>query len=503
MTAATTNSNTHFRFRRRLFNPLYWHLKKYLRDHSIRYIYIEGGSSAGKTMTIAQALAIDAAEHKYGVMVFRKFHVHIQDSVYASFKQAIRRLKLRDKVYKGQQDVFKGLRNEHTKIRFRGLDDPENIKGIEDYNVIYNNEWNQFSNAEFDQQRKRLRGRANQKIICDWNPISANLWIYKEVIDKDEWTDLPLYEKDAPTRFSALNQEHSFIRINKAKNSIHIKVTYRDNYYVVGHPNGKDGFIDEHTLADFEYDRLHKPNLYRVYGNGERGIMRTGQEFFKQFNEQKHVKPCLWAPDLPFHVTVDENVSPYVTISIWQLIGKKIRQVHEIACKTPDNNAIKAARKLADWLDRIEYNETVFVYGDPSGNKRSTVDVDNYSFFKKFIDTLQKERKYKVRDNVLRAHPRVAISGSFINEIFEFEFEGYSIEISDTCKISIDDYATVKEDKNGKMLKEKAKHPEPPYIEYEINGHFSDAMRYFICKLLDREFTFFLSRKQRRGSVAA
>jgi hypothetical protein len=109
---------------------------------------------------------------------------------------------------------------------------------------------------------------------------------------------------------------------------------------------------------------------------------------------------------------------------------------------------------------------------------------------------------YIVRNNVMRAHPRVSISGDFVNAIYELNYGGYTIEISDTCKVSIDDYATVKEDKNGKMIKETAKDPVTKK-PYEINGHFSDTKRYFICKVLEKEFMFYISRKQRRGSVAA
>lgn len=471
-----------FQFNPKLFNPLYWHLKPLLSNPEIRYIYIEGGSSAAKTSEICNALMVDMMERSYSTIVFRRFHVNIKDSVFASFKKTISRLEL-SLVYKPQEDLIKGAAGKFN-VRFRGLDDEENIKGIEDYDIVYNNEWSQFTEVQWSQQRKRLRGRPNQKFICDWNPISSKLWQYENWIDKDEWIDLPL-DINSPATFSSLDPDYSFKRINKRGNSIWIKVTYRDNFWIVGHPSGKGGYLDEHTLEDFEYDRINKPNLYRVYANGERGIIRTGGEFWKEFDETKHVKPLKVAPTTIL-VSLDSNVVPYVTVSIWQIIGKNLNQVAEFDCKPPDNNAPKAAAKFVKWLRSIDYKDVVFVFGDPAGNSRSTVDENSASFYDKFIDVVIKSG-YKVNKKVAKAAPEVALSAAFINDIYENNLNGYTITISDNCKVSIDDYIAVKEDKDGKMLKVRVKDKNTGQ-SYEPYGHFSDAKRYLIIKLLEQEF---------------
>lgn len=480
-----------------LFNPLYWHLIPLLRDENIRFIYLEGGSSAAKTYTVCQALSTDGYEHEYSTMAFRRFQVNILDSVYSSFKAAIKGLEM-DDYYVFQQFLIKG-EDDKTRIRFRGLDDEENIKGIEDFNVVYNNEWSQFTEDHWSQQRKRLRGRPNQKFICDWNPISSKLWQYENWLDKDEWIDLPLHIEGK--KYSHLNPDFAFKKINRKGNSVWIKVTFRDNYWITGHPNGKSGFRDQHTLDDFEHDRIHKPNLYRVYANGERGILRTGGEFWKQFDETKHVRP-LKVENTTIHVSLDENVMPYVTIGLWQYIKetKEIRQVHEIPCKQPNNNAPKAAGELVKWLTQIDYKDVVYIYGDPSSSKRSTIDPNNSSFYDKFIEVLQKAG-FKVVNRVAKSAPEVALSAAFLNEIYESNLYGYSIAIADHCKVSIDDYCTVKEDKDGTMLKLKVKDKTTEQT-YEPNGHYSDQKRYFIIKLLEAEFNLYKSKNRRTGSIS-
>ncbi|MES2620232.1 MAG: phage terminase large subunit [Bacteroidota bacterium] len=465
-----------------------------LRDERIRYIYIEGGSSAAKTSEVCSSLLIDQAEYNYSSMVFRRFHVNIKDSVFNSFQAASRRLSFdQNKIYTFQEDLAKCTYNS-ARVRFRGLDDEENVKGIEDYDLVYNNEWNQFTKSQWDQQRKRLRGRPNQKFICDWNPVSAKLWQYEEWLDIDEWVEMPL-TIDAPTDYSSLNADFAFKRMNKKGNSVWIKVTYRDNFWVVGHPSGQGGYVDQHTLDDYEHDKLHNFNLYRVYANGERGILRTGGEFWKQFNETLHVKP-LKVEQSTLHISLDENVMPYVTLACWQIIGKSLRQVHEIPCKQPDNNAPKSAKRLVEWLHKIDYKDVVYIYGDPSSSKRSTIDPNNSSFYEKFIEVLR-AAGFKVVNRVARSAPEVALSAAFINEIYETNLYGWSITISDKCKVSVDDYGTVKEDKDGSMLKLKIKDKTTGQT-YEPNGHFSDQKRYFIISVLHAEW---LQYKQKQKTV--
>lgn len=484
-------------FNPKLFNPLFWHIKEALRDPKIRYIYVEGGSSASKTDTICTAISIDMLEHDYSTMVFRRQLVDIRDSVYPSFEDVIKRHEL-DTFYEAQLNIIRlNTGDGKHRIRFKGLDKEENIKGIQRYKVIYNNEWNQFEERHWEQQRKRLRGEPNQKFICDWNPISSNLWQYKNWLDLDTWIDQPLSVKGI--KYSSLNSEFAFKRKNKAGDAIWIKVTFRDNYWIVGHPSGKGGFKDVHTLKDYEWDRVHKPNLYRVYANGERGILRTGGEFWKQFDELKHVRP-LQIEESTLHVSLDENVSPYVTTSIWQLIGKNLRQVHEIPCKEPDNNAPKAARKLVEWLRKINYQDVVYVYGDPSSSKRSTVDENNRSFYDKYIGVLKNEG-YTVVSRVGKSHPQVALSGVFVNDIYEGLIDGYSITIADTCKVSIDDYNMVKEAQDGTMLKTEVE-DKVTKQKYQPYGHFSDAKRYFITKILEQQFIKYKQKTKKTGSIA-
>lgn len=242
---------------------------------------------------------------------------------------------------------------------------------------------------------------------------------------------------------------------------------------------------EKHSLEKLLMVRQQSVRTYEALYQQNPQPVQAGGEFWKQFSTLKHVRP-LQVERTTIHVSVDNNVNPYVTQSIWQPMGTEIRQVHEIAAVDPNNNAIKAAHLFVKWLKSIDYKDVVFVYGDPSANARSTVDPNNSSFFTKYIQDIEKAG-YKVQNRVGKSAPEVALSAAFINDIYENGLNGYSIVINSSCIVSIEDYHSVKEDKDGKMLKEKTKDASTG-VTFERYGHFSDTKRYFIIELLKNEY---------------
>lgn len=500
---------TQYVFSKRLFNPLFWILITVLQDPRIRYIFVYGGSSAAKTYSIVQALTWMALNEDASSMVLRKFSVDIDDNVFSDFKEVLRVFKL--------SDITEPIK--HTirfatgpQIRFRGLDKSERLKGLKGFKYLYYNELSLFDKPDFDQGRKRLRGMPGQKIIGDWNPISEQHWVKQKLLDNETWADMPGFsipsissgaepysvpDMAKQPKFRFLDPENSFVQINSRGNMVLIKTTHKDNYWVVGRPDGNGGFVDQHVLDDFEYDRVHNYNDYRIYALGEWGRLRNGGEFLKSFSEAEHVKPVAYDAEKSLHISLDNNVQPYISCSIWQVnsADKVIRQVHEIAAKSPHNTAPRAARLLIDYLKRIGYKDTIFVYGDPSANARSTVDYDGRSFFDTYLAEL-KTAGFGIRNRIQRSAPEVARSGDFLNEIYANNYEGWTIEISQTCRVSIDDYCSVLEDKDGKILKKRVKDKDTGG-SYEQYGHFTDTKRYFVCTILAPEFAKFKVRRKR------
>ena len=473
----------------RLFNPLYWHIEEAFKNPDIRNILIYGGSSASKTYSISQNLIYNSLVEDNSTIIFRKESTTIDESVYADFKVLASSINEYGDYFIIQD---RKIKTDRSRFIFSGMDDPEKIKGVSQFKRTYLNELSKFDHDDWKEVQRRMRGRPNLQIVADWNPISEQHWIKTEIIDKDKWFDLAKEINGNPlTRLS----ENSYKKINKDGDTILIKVTYMDNYWVVGSPCGTYGFYDKHTINNFEKSRLTDYEDYRVYALGEWGVIRTGGEFFHAFDGSKCVKKIVFSPKNAIHVSVDNNVLPYITVTLHQFDeeSKKLTQIHEICAEDPFNTVSKSGEMTRLWLEGIGYEEKLFLYGDASTKSGNTIDDEKRSFLDKFIEQL--EKSYIVEDRVPKSNPSVALSGEFINAVWSGELP-YSILINETCEKSINDYRCVKKDVNGGILKTRIKNKVTGQ-SYEEFGHCSDTLRYITVKVFEKEYIKFSNRRKR------
>ena len=471
------------------YNPLYWHLRKYIADPKIRYIHVFGGSSAGKTFTIAQLYAEIFLKENVNIKIFRKESTTIWDTVYKDVVFLINKLNSFIPVFKIMQ---KWINKNEYQIKFGGLDDPEKAKGLSQFKYIFLNELNKFTFEDYKEIKRRMRGIQGQKCITDCNPVSIDMWFYKEIIKKDKWLDLP----NVITNCIGLSQlsKDSFVKKNEIGNAILIKTTYKDNFWISGHPIDGYGWKDDNTLQEFSWMQKFDEYNYLVYGRGEFGAIKTGNEFWRAFDINKHVKPVNIDNNNTIHISIDNNVLPYIAVSFWQVFmdTKTIRQIDELPCIEPYNTASRAGEKTLNRLCKYGYKGVVLIYGDASTKSRNTIDENKRSFYDLFEEQIKD--KYVVRDRIPKSNTSVAMKGEFINALYN-NWQEWKIEISEKCKYSISDYVDVKTSKDLTILKKKY-NDKQLNCTYEINGHFSDTKKDFICECLNAEFASF----QNKGS---
>jgi phage terminase large subunit len=471
------------RFKKSWFNPLYFILNNIIKVPTIRTVLIFGGKSSSKTVSVAQVTAKQSIIHGDNTIAFRKQSNLIQTTLKKSYNLALTSMRIKGG-FTTLEFMYRN-RLKESEIVLKGLDDEEKAKGLESYKFLNLDELNQFEITEYEQFQLSLRGIFGQKVFASWNPVSELSWVKKGLIDS--------FKLIETVEFGTLPGPYSYVKISSDGTTVVIKTTYHDNYWIVGSPCGTYGFRDENLIAYYEGLKTRNFNAYRVNVMGEWGTIQTGNEFFKQFDETKHVGKVDYEPGVVW-ISLDDNVNPYVTATIWQIRGTNIVQVGEVLSKSPDNNAPKAAARVATWLKGKNHKDVVFVCGDPSASKRSTVDENSRSFYDKFIEVITKSG-YHVRNKVRKSAPEVALSAAFINAIYEQNLNGWSITISDRCFASIEDYMVVKEDAEGKMLKEKVKDPETE-ITYEPHGHISDAKRYLVLTALADQFEKFKGKPE-------
>lgn len=497
----------------KLFNPLFFFLVMLMQNKTIRNIIMYGGSSSGKTYSMAQAILIFTLWEGTNTLVMRKVGASIRDTVYQDFKTAADQLGITHLFkFNDGNKIITCLQN-NARVVFKGLDDAEKIKGLSSFKRVVLDELSEFDETDYKQIRLRLRGIEGQQIICTFNPIKETHWIKKKVFDKQKWHDIPMEVvidgqliPEELTKVKSIKMNEPRIMMHKrtgemiehAPDTVVIQTTYLNNFWVVGAPDGTYGYYDEQCIATFEYDREHDPDYYNVYALGEWGVIRTGSEFFGSFNRGNHVAVTVYDPSLPVHLSVDSNVLPYISISFWQIAidgsQKQIRQIDEICAESPNNTVRKAARLTAKRLQAMGVCKVV-LHGDASTRAANNIDDEKRSFHDLFIDTLQKEG-IEVEDKVSNRNPSVPMSGEFINAIYDNNLPGISIIIGENCHMSTEDYMSVQKDVNGGILKTKVKN-KITMQTYEEHGHISDTKRYVVVDMLHEEFFAFSNRRKR------
>lgn len=464
-----------------LFLPCYHHLLndniKFLsRFFDIEFLY--GGRDSGKSRHIAMQLVIDCITQDYfRCIMIRKVLNTVRASQFSLIKGVIKRWQLEDLfvINDGRMEIiFKANGNG---FYARGLDNVDNIKSFDNPSCCWVEEGHQIEKDDFVVILTSLRAEQRVKTYFSFNPECEEnyleFWLYDEYFSHStaynwEWK-------------KTITLKHEDTGVEEVV-EFHIRAThttYKDNPYCK--PQRK---------ALYESYKNSKNNAYwyQTYTLGLWGYKRTGSEFWKCFNEQANTTTKGYMNTLPVHVVVDNNYNPYIAVQLWQIeMDKKIlRQIGELPCTSPNNTASKAALRVAMWLDEHDHKDLVFLYGDPSANAKSTNDDSGRSFFEKFIAKLQAGYK-KLINRVAKCAPRVALSGSFVNEIYESNYEGWTIEINVDCRVSIEDYVMAKEDMNGGILKKRIMDPDTK-VTYEKYGHFSDNKRYFVTAVLNAAF---------------
>lgn len=498
----------------RRFNPNFHHLKMAMGNDDIRFIFMYGGSSSAKSFSAAQSFLLECVSKGYNAMVFRKVGSTIGDSIYKTFQEAAKSLHL-ESLFQFQENLVKCFNG--SCVRFKGLDDSEKIKGLESYQYVFCEEISEFDESDLKQIRKRLRGRKGQKIVALFNPVSEDHWVKKKIFDaeiltevsnhlhgklKDSLTGKVLSKEYSEVGKKWVNSSRSVYNPRKKEYETHnpdmviIKSTYLNNFWVVGSPDGTYGFYDAQTIADFEKDKDRDYAYYMVYALGEWGTVKTGGEFFHAFEPSTHKTSCPYVGGLPVHVSVDNNVLPYISVSFWQIeLGDTIaiRQFHEITAEDPFNTVSKAGEMTVDYLQGIGHEDMVYLHGDVSTKSGNTIDDEKRSFFDKFKEKL--DDVFRCEDKLPKSNPSVPMSGEFINAIYSGHIKGVSISIDSGCKASINDYVAVKKDVNGAILKQRVKDKATGQT-YEKAGHLSDCKRYVVIDLLKDKFTAFSLRRK-------
>lgn len=302
----------------------------------------------------------------------------------------------------------------------------------------------------------------------------------------------PLYILTSPAKVAWLNEWFELTdKYEEISKRIFSKTDYyshktSDKHVVIYSAYHNEDNLPANFIEQRKKDLAGTPNLIDmlVYGSP---IAKSGGEFFAQFSRMLHVKHVPYLEGVNIHVTLDFNVTPYITMTCWQITKDKdifdVRCFDEICLSSPKNNTEDLCKEL---ITKHLFNKKIsglFYYGDASGQNRSTQSKEhNFQILER---VLKKHLNFN-SNRVLKRNPSIVSQRDFMNKIF---VDGLPIRImiDNSCKHLITDLEFLKEDADGGKHKTMAKDANTGST-YEKYGHASDSAIYFFLSAFSDYF---------------
>lgn len=436
-----------------------------------RYLILYGGRGSSKSNAIAKKLIYRClTENYFRYVLIRNQYNTIKDSSYQTIKDIIIELGLQELFVFKLQPLEIHCINGNMFIA-RGCDDTTTLKSVKDPTGIWFEE-DIPSESDFITITTSIRTTKAEYLqeVFTINPeVEGNYqdhWFWKRFFDgKDglSFSDVTTIKIDEETEANLSYTVHHS--------------THLDNKFL---PNEFRAF-----LLDL---KRTNPYYYTIYTLGNWGNKQLGGRFYKCFDIGRNTKNIAYNPDLPIHLSFDFNVNPYMSCGVWQIDGKVLYQLDEIAMKSPDNTTAKTCKEFSRKYP--SHTAGVFVYGDPAGkheDTRSEKGFNDYSIIRTELD------KYNPVMRVASKAPPVHIRGQFINSVFEFNFDELEFYIREDSTYVKNDFLFGKEASDGSKLKEKVK---TDGVQHEKYHHFSDGFDYLVCEAFGSSF-----EKYQRGDV--
>jgi hypothetical protein len=404
--------------------------------------------------------------------MIRKVQAKVKDSCYQNIKDLI--------VEMGVSHLFNFASNPTPRITCKhngnfivgaGLDDTSKIKSVKDPTGIW---WEEDIPDE-----------------ADFITITTSVRTLKADYIQEIFSINPEVEGDF--------NEHWFFKRFFAKHYDKGELSFSDSVkiqlnndviempYTVHHStHGDNPYLPDQYRAMLIDLKRTNPYYYQVFTLGKWGTKIVSGRFYKEFEQGKHTHTDnRYNPDIALHISFDFNVQPYVSVSIWQAVGKALTCIDEIPAREPDNTTAGAC---AMFMDKYRNHKSgLFVYGDPAGRHEDTRTEAGHNDF----NIIRKELKSMYPQILLMSKaPSVAMRGSFINAIYRDNEQGVSITINEKCTNLINDMLFGKQASDGTKFKERGK-DKTTGISVEKYHHFSDNMDYLIIKMFINEYNEF------------
>lgn len=246
-----------------LFNDIY--LQRQLRNQN-RYQIYYGGSSSGKSYSLAQRTVLDVLKGR-NYLIVRNVLNTIKRSVFNEVSKAISSFKLTEYFTINKSDFVITCNLNNRQILFAGLDDAEKIKSITPIEGVITDIWvEEATETDYKavkQLDKRLRGRSKfkKRLTLSFNPILQDHWLYTEYFGI--WVDSRQYvEKDDVSILKTTYKDNRFLTpddiaaLENETDSYYYEVYTLGNWGVLGAVIFKNWRVEDLSEIRKTFDRI-------------------------------------------------------------------------------------------------------------------------------------------------------------------------------------------------------------------------------------------------------
>ncbi len=413
-----------------------------LLDNEDRIILLWGGRGSGKTDSTIKKIIVRMLTASYfkGILV-RKVYDTIKDSQYEGIKLAIEDMGLAS-LFKFRTSPLSITCINGNKIIARGLDKADKVKGITEPSFVWYEEGNDMTEDDFNTVTTTIRAVKADYLqeIFSFNPEAPtpkyeDFWIYKKFFaGQTEKSFRSTVEVEVE-----IDGEKEVVQYSYS--SIHS--TYKDNPH-----------LPPMTKAAYEDYKRTDPYYYQVWALGEWGNKEIGSPFYKTFDRALHVKSTDYDPSKTLHISLDENVNPYLTLTVHQVHKSedyiRIEQIDEICLLSPKNTLRATCEEFSRRYKG--HKEGLYIYGDRTSKKQDSKLEKGENFFTLAANYLQ---QFRPSTRLPKQNPGVKSRGEFISQVFAGNIPKVEIVINEDCANSVADYMFLQEDSDGTKFKKK------------------------------------------------
>ena len=347
---------------------------------------------------------------------------------------------------------------------------------------------------------------ANQKDLGHFKGLEFNFAILEEASELQEQTFHKCIERcgrhlppngviPPPIIMLTTNPTNGWVRrifYDPARNG-----TLPPDYYYLPALLEDNTYLMENT-AYVESSKANMPAyLYRKFFLGDWDIEEPAENrIYRCFDPDVHIATIPYNPDLPLHISFDENVNPFMSLVAFQIVMerdatgtiviKHVNLVDEILGRHPNNTVVGICNLFKK---KYHFHKAgLFIYGDATSRKADTKIESGHNLFTLIEGYLS---MYKPVLRILKSNPSVVMRTSFYDAVLEKEISDIRFRIDTHCNESINDFIKTRTDSDGNKLKEVVRDPKTK-VSYQAHGHLTDCCDYFLCSAFASEYQKYL-----------